>query len=89
VLLLFPPTVKAKATMPLPLVIHRVLALSNCHRSVTNPAPKFQANTKLHLVVSNSFRSMATAILRILAIQLRHMAHLTRYNPGPTQKYEH
>jgi hypothetical protein len=89
VLLLFP--LMAKARVPHLLAINKPVALSNYHPSDTNPAHKYQDNTKLLLALatSSNCRSMAIVTSSTLAIQLRHMAHLTRYNPGAAPKYEH
>lgn len=77
-----PPPYLLKAKTPpmvlLPLATNKVLDRSNSHPSDTNPALKFQVNTKLLLLVSHNFRSMVTTIFNTLAIRLRLMDLQTR-----------
>jgi len=61
----------------------------NSHQSPINPVLKSLVNTKLPLAVFNNSKSIATIIYHTLATLHRLMAHQTRYNGGPTPKYEH
>lgn len=77
-LLLLPPTVKALPIMALPLATSREAAQSSSLPSVTNPALKSLASTKLQPVAFNNCRSTATTIFRTLATQHRLTALPTR-----------
>jgi hypothetical protein len=62
----------------LPPVTNKLVDLFNFHPSATNPALKFQVNTKPLLAVFSNSRSTATTTYNTLATQLRLMALQTR-----------